>query len=98
MMSKYEISYEARYYLDAILPTFRLDRIAAIRHSMGNIYLRRIGSPKVDVEELSMSIKIFLEQHGFGHSADYVFIIDKKGMDLKNCGSLAAYEEKYPDS
>jgi hypothetical protein len=34
-----------------------------------------------------------LKKNGFGHLVDHVFIIDKKGIDLKNAGSLAAYEK-----
>ena len=42
---------------------------------------------------LRLQIETFLTKYGFGHAVDYVFIIDKKGIDLQNAGSLDNYEK-----
>jgi hypothetical protein len=90
----YIISEQNRRYLDAILHTFLYDRIVDIRGSV-----EKIAISEKDNKSFSETLKIrseierFLEKNGFGHLQDYVFIIDKKGIDLKNAGSLAAYEK-----
>jgi hypothetical protein len=40
----------------------------------------------------------FLSKYEFVHEEDYVYIINKKGMDLKECGSFSAFERKYLNS
>ena len=88
----YTISDENRRYLDAILHTFLCDRIVDIRGSV-----EKIAISEKDNKSFSETLKIrteierFLEKNGFGHLQDHVFIIDKRGIDLK--GSLAAYEK-----
>lgn len=94
-MAGYVISEECRHLLDAILPTFNYDRIADIRGAIEKTIITEKGDASKDkVYDLYLSIKDFLERYQFGHSVDYVFIIDKKGDDLKNSGSLRIYEEK----
>jgi hypothetical protein len=89
----YIISDDNRRYLDAMLHTFLYDRIVDIRGSV-----EKIASSENDSKSFSETLKIrseienFLAKNGFGHLQDHVFIIDKKGIDLKNTGSLAAYE------
>lgn len=93
-MNIYTISEECRYYLDAILPTFKFDRIANIRGSIEKVIIaEKANKSKNDIYLLSLKIEDFLEKNKFGHSADYIFIIDKKGIDLKNAGSLNNYEK-----
>jgi hypothetical protein len=94
-MERYLISDEGRHYLDAILPTFIYDRIADIRGSIKDVVLSENGDTSLDnTERLYFMIKSFLEKNKFGYSVDYVFIIDQKGIDLKNSGSLKAFEEQ----
>ncbi|HEY2580582.1 MAG TPA: hypothetical protein VGI43_02170 [Mucilaginibacter sp.] len=98
-MSKYIITDECRHYLDAILPTFKYDRLAAIRASVEKVIVAEEGNDSKDnVWRIGSAIQSFLEHNNFGHSVDYVFIIDKKGEDLKNSGSLKAYEEREINS
>ncbi|MDB4901609.1 MAG: hypothetical protein JWQ63_890 [Mucilaginibacter sp.] len=93
-MNKYIISEENRHYLDAILNTFIYDRINDIRGSVEQVSIvKKANKSKDDIYLLSLEIKDFLEKNKFGHSVDYVFIIDKKGIDLKNAGSLSNYEK-----
>ena len=93
-MSKYMISEECRHYLDAILPTFYSDRLADIRGSIKKVIMAEKGDySESNVSRLHSLLMSFLETNGFGHSVDYVFLIDKKGEDLKITGSLKAYEE-----
>jgi len=47
-----------------------------------------------NVIRLWLKVERFLEINEFWHQVDYVFIIDKKGEDLKRSGSLKWYEEK----
>jgi len=90
----YIISEENRRYLDAILHTFLYDRLADIHGSIEKVVIaEKTSKSKSDIYQLKLEIQRFLEINGFGHSVDYVFIIDKKGIDLKNAGSLAAYEK-----
>jgi len=77
---------------------FKLDRIADIRGSVEKIIIAERGNKsKNDIYKLSLNIKDFLERNKFGHSEDYEFIIDKKGIDLKNAGSLSNYEKINPN-
>jgi hypothetical protein len=93
-MSLYIISNENRYYLDAIINTFYFDRIADIRGAIEKVVQSEKGNKsKNDIFILKLEIERFLENNDFGHSMDHVFIIDKKGIDLKNAGSLAAFEK-----
>lgn len=93
-MNKYIISEENRHYLDAILNTFIYDRISDIRGAIEKIVIsEKSEKSKRDIFMLKLEVERFLESNAFGHSADYVFIIDKKGIDLKDAGSLAAYEK-----
>jgi hypothetical protein len=94
-MNSYIISEECRHYLDAILPTFKFDRIADIRGSVEKVIVaENVNKSQKDIYLLSLKIQGFLEKNKFGHSVDYVFIIDKKGIDLKDAGSLSNYEKK----
>ena len=94
-MAGYVISEECRHLLDAILPTFNYDRLADIRGAIEKTIITEKGDASAGrVYSLYLSIIAFLERYQFGHSVDYVFMIDKKGEDLKNSGSLRAYEEK----
>lgn len=93
-MHHYIITEECRHYLDAILPTFKYDRIADIRGSIEKVVIAEKGDKSQnEIYKLTLEIQRFLEINGFGHSADYVFIIDKKGIDLKDAGSLSNYEK-----
>ena len=94
-MAGYVISDECRHLLDSILPTFNCDRLADIRGAIEKTIITEKGDASTGrVYGLYLSITGFLERYQFGHSVDYVFMIDKKGEDLKNSGSLKAYEEK----
>lgn len=94
IMHHYTITEECRHYLDAILPTFKYDRIADIRGSIEKVVCAEKGDKsKNEIYKLNLEIQRFLEINGFGHSVDYVFIIDKKGIDLKDAGSLNNYEK-----
>jgi len=95
-MSKYIISDEGRHYLDGILPTFTFpNRINSIRGAIKTVVVAENGdSSFANLKRLENIVREFLCRNGFGHDADYVFIIDEKGMELKECGSLAAFEEK----
>jgi len=94
-MISYQISDECRYYLDAILPTFHYNKITDIRGALENVLISENGDfSKDNMLRLYFDIIRFLSFNEFGHEIDYVFIIDAKGNDLKDSGSLKNYEEK----
>jgi len=94
-MAKYEITDEARHYVDAILHTFTFpQRVNDIRGEIKNV----VKNENRDISDenltrLYLLVKNFLWKYEFGHGEDYVFIIDKKGMDLKDSGSLSNFEK-----
>jgi hypothetical protein len=93
-MGKYVISTDVRYYLDAILNTFIYDKINHIQGAIEKIVsAENSNMSKKEIYLLTLHIQDFLEKNKFGHYSDYVFIIDQKGIDLKNAGSLSAYED-----
>ncbi len=94
-MSKYIISEQDRYYLDAILHTFCFpNKINDIRGQIESVVrLQKYDLSDDDIYRVSVSIKSFLSKYGFGHPEDHVFIIDYKGLMLKDSGSLAVFEE-----
>jgi len=94
-MISYQISGECRHYLDAILPAFYYNKIIDIRGAIKEILISEGGDASdSNLNRLWIEIKRFLRTNEFGHEVDYVFIIDTKGEDLKNNGSLKIYEEK----
>jgi hypothetical protein len=99
-ISRYDITEETRHYVDAILHTFYFpNKINDIRGEIEAVVREEKGdASKENIYRLYFLVKNFLSKNGFGHEEDYVYIIDKKGNDLKECGSLLAFEEKYKNS
>jgi len=99
-MPEYEITEETRHYLDAILHTFTYpQKINYIRGAILNVVKYENGDASdVNINRLERLVRQFLSKYGFGHEEDYVYIIDKKGMDLKDCGSLSDFEDKLKNS
>ena len=96
-MNKYDLPDEIRHYLDAILHSFVYpNRINNIRGEIESVVKSEHGDcSEKNILRLYFAVTSFLSMHGFGHDEDYVYIIDKKGMDLKACGSLAVFEATY---
>jgi hypothetical protein len=94
-MAKYEITDEARHYVDAILYTFTFpQKVNNIRGAIAEIVRYENGDiSDENITRLYLLVKNFLWKYEFGHGEDYVFIIDKKGMDLKDSGSLSNFEK-----
>jgi hypothetical protein len=94
-MSKYEITDEVRHYVDAILHTFTFpQKVNNIRDAITEVVRYENGDVSdKNITRLYLLVETFLWKYGFGHGEDYVFIIDKKGMDLKDNGSLSNFEK-----
>ena len=92
--SKYKITDEQRHYLDAILPNFKLKRIADILTSIKET-CKIENSCRSDDEmfTLYLEIKTFLAVYEFGNAVDHVFLPNQKCIELQKSGSLAAFEE-----
>ena len=99
-ISMYDITEETRHYIDAILHTFYFpNKVNNISGQIETVVKSENGdTSRENISRLYFAVIKFLSKNGFGHEEDYVYIIDKKGNDLKECGSLAAFEEKYKNS
>jgi len=99
-MSKYEIDEETRHYVDAILHTFTFpNRVNNIRGQIERVVESENGDASdANIIRIYFLVQGFLSKYGFGHAEDYIYVIDKKGMDLKECGSLSAFEESIDSS
>ncbi|RFZ82099.1 hypothetical protein DYU05_15860 [Mucilaginibacter terrenus] len=96
-MSKYDITEEISHYVDAILHTFSFpNRVNDIWGQIEKVVRSEGGdTSKENLQRLTSSVKKFLSENEFGHDEDYIYIIDKKGKNLKECGSLSAFEKKF---
>jgi hypothetical protein len=98
-MVNYPISNEVRHFVNGILHTFTYpNRVNDIQGAIKDVLKSEGGDTSMkNTGRLYFVVIDFLSKHGFGHEVDYVYIIDEKGMALKECGSLEAFERKYLD-
>jgi len=96
-MNKFLISEEVRHFVDAILHSFCYPRrINDIRGEIKRVLKKEKGdASETNLMRIYFLVIHFLTEQKFGHGEDYVYLIDKKGMDLKEAGSLKAFEERY---
>ena len=94
-MHHYEITDETRHYVDSILHTFSFPNKANdIQGAIAKVVESENGDISAkNIIRLQLLVKGFLSKYEFGHDEDYVYIIDKNGNDLKESGSLSAFEE-----
>jgi len=94
-MPRYEITEEVRHYVDAILHTFTFpQRVNNIKSAINEVVKYENGDTSdKNINRLYFLVINFLSKYDFGHEEDYVYIIDKKGMDLKDSSSLANFEK-----
>ena len=92
--SRYKISSENREYLDKILPKFQFDKLINIPTVIQQIL--NVDSPtnyQIDRHSISKEIGDFLYRHDFLSTPFPDSVVNRKGMDLADCGSLQSYEE-----
>jgi len=91
--SKYLISQEDKHLLNGILKDFRLNECINVGHCLRMFYQSEVRNCNDFDEECICRINEFITRYEFG-DGEIDIVINRKGIDLKDCGSVEEYEKQ----